>query len=390
MVEGADKVDASSCSTLKQMSGFDGQTSLTLVRNPAYDPSTDSKAERQNLPDEFQLTIDSSVTDLVQKVAADQLDDEASFSLPPQDLEHYYQDPKLRRFLEIDPFLGTDWITLNLTQPPFDDVHVRRALSLILDKAALRQILGGPVAGSVATGIVPTTLFGGALAAYDPYRTSGNHGSVARAKAAMRGSEYDTQGDGTCSAAACKKVLLLADTSAVAPAIASVLEQDAAKIGITFTVRSVNGPYPVAETVRKQIPIADFTGWGTNEPDPAGILDPTFDGRAIIPVGNVDMSLVGVTSAQCQAMHVTGNCAPFDPKTGLGVPSINGTFDRCGVLSGNARRACWIRAEKFLMAQAPVIPYLWPNATHIIGPHVTRWLFDVSAATTSFAHVAVG
>ena len=33
----------------------------------------------------------------------------------------------------------------------------------------------------------------------------------------MKGSKYDTNGDGTCSASACKNVLLIADTRAVDP-----------------------------------------------------------------------------------------------------------------------------------------------------------------------------
>jgi peptide/nickel transport system substrate-binding protein len=390
MIEGADKVDPSSCSKLKPMSGYDGQTSLTLVRNPSYEPATDSKAARQNLPDEFRFTVDSNVLDVVQKVEAGQLDDEVSLAMPPQDLERYNRDPKLRRFLKVEPDLATDWVTMNLTQPPFDDVHVRRALSWVLDKTALRQAAGGPLAGKVAAGIVPDVLFGGALSGFDPYRTAGSHGSVARAKAAMRGSKYDTQGDGMCGAAMCKNVLLLTDTSASAPGIAAVLQQDAARIGITFTVRSINGPYPVIQTVRKQIPIADFVGWGTGEPDPAGMLGPDFDSRSIMPVGNVDLPLIGVTPAQCKAMHITGDCAPYDPKTGLGVPSVNGMLDRCGVLVGGPRRSCWVAVERYLMTQGvPVIPYLWPSVQHIIGRNVTRWVYDASGDMTSFVHVAV-
>ena len=33
---------------------------------------------------------------------------------------------------------------MNLTQPPFDDIHVRKAMNWIIDKAALRQTWGGP------------------------------------------------------------------------------------------------------------------------------------------------------------------------------------------------------------------------------------------------------
>jgi peptide/nickel transport system substrate-binding protein len=391
MIEGADKVDASSCSKLKPMSGFDGQTSLTLVRNPSYDPATDSKAERQNLPDEFEFTVDSNVLDLVQRVEAGELDDEVSLAMPPQDLERYKRDPKLHRFLKVDPVLGTEWIMMNLTQPPFDDVHVRRALSWVLDKTAIRQAAGGPLAGKVAAGILPELMSGGALSGYDPYRTPGSDGSAARAKSAMRGSKYDTQRDGMCSAAVCKNVLLLTDTSASAPGIAAVLQQDAAKIGITLTVRSINGPYPVLQTVRKQIPLADFTGLATGEPDPFGMLEPGFDSRSIIPVGNFDWSLIGVKPAECKAMHITGDCASYDPKTGLGVPSVNAMIDRCRVLVGGPRRSCWVAAEKYLMTQAvPVIPYLWVSVQHIVGRHVARWVYDASSATTSFVHVALG
>jgi len=76
MLEGADKVDDSSCSQVKAMSGYDGQTFLTLVRNPSYDPATDSKAARENLPDRFEFRVDSNINDIVQKVEAGTFDDE--------------------------------------------------------------------------------------------------------------------------------------------------------------------------------------------------------------------------------------------------------------------------------------------------------------------------
>src|SRR5262249_22002345 len=38
MIEGMDEVDDSACATIKPARGFDGQTTLSLVRNPDYDP----------------------------------------------------------------------------------------------------------------------------------------------------------------------------------------------------------------------------------------------------------------------------------------------------------------------------------------------------------------
>src|SRR5262249_7290046 len=132
MLEGADKVDDSSCAALKPMSGFDGVSKLILVRNPDYAPATDSTAARESVPDRFEFTTDANVSDIVNRVEAGQLEDELGPSLPPQTLEQYLKDPAKRKYLHVNGGDGTEYITLNLTQPPFDDVHVRRALNWVV------------------------------------------------------------------------------------------------------------------------------------------------------------------------------------------------------------------------------------------------------------------
>ena len=201
MIEGADKVDASLVRTLKPMQGFDGRLDLTLVRNPDYDPKTDSPAARQNLPDEFVFTIDPNVNDIVDRVAAGELEDENGAEPAAADARAV-RDATRRsaKYLHLNSGDLVDYLTMNLTQPPFDDVHVRRAMNWIIDKAALRQVWGGPLIGKIAGHIVPDSIFDNQLAEYDPYATPGDHGSLAKAKAAMKGSKYDTDRDGTCSA----------------------------------------------------------------------------------------------------------------------------------------------------------------------------------------------
>ncbi len=44
---------------------------------------------------------------------------------------------------------------MNLTQPPFDDVHVRRAMNWVTDRNALRKAWGGPISGEIAEHIMP-------------------------------------------------------------------------------------------------------------------------------------------------------------------------------------------------------------------------------------------
>jgi len=50
MIEGADRVNASSCAALKPMSGYDGISNLSLVRNPAYDQGPIHAAPARTFP----------------------------------------------------------------------------------------------------------------------------------------------------------------------------------------------------------------------------------------------------------------------------------------------------------------------------------------------------
>jgi peptide/nickel transport system substrate-binding protein len=382
MIAGADKVNISSCAAIKGMSGYDGVSSLKLVRNPDYDPATDSPAARQSFPDEFDFTVNANPNDIVDRVAAGELDDENAASLPPDALERYSRDASKRKYLHLNPADGIEYLSMNLTQAPFDDLHVRKAMNWIIDKAALRQAFGGAALGKVANHIVPDSIFGDQLADYAPFATPGDHGSLAKAKQAMKGSKYDTHHDGTCSASECKNVTLLTDPTYPFPKILTVVEADAKQLGITFHVISVNGAFPTLQTTSKNIAIAAFPGWFKDYADALTFFSPLFDGRTIIPTGNVNYSLVGLKPSQAKSLGVTGHIT--------GVPSVDSDLDRCALLAGGPRLTCYEALDRKLTTQvAPWVPYLAVNAVHITGPHVTHWGFDQFSAATALAHVAV-
>jgi peptide/nickel transport system substrate-binding protein len=382
MIAGMDKVDDSSCSKIKPASGFDGQTAMELVRNPDYDPKTDSAKARESLPDEFLFTVDTNATDIVDKIGAGELDDILIPALPPQTLEHYSRDAKLRPLLHLYPNDLTNYITMNLTQPPFDDVHVRRALNWIIDKGALQQAWGGPLTGKIAHHVAPDTMFDNQLADYDPYATPGSDGSLAKAKAAMRGSRYDTAHDGTCDAPQCKHVLLLADAHAVDGKMVPVVEASAAKIGITFKVRVVNGAFPTLQTPKNNVPVAEFPGWAKDYADPLTFFEPLFDGRGIIPTGNTNYSLVGITPAVAKTVGATGTVS--------GVPSVDKWLDRCAPLAGQPRLSCYEGLDRYLTTTiVPWVPYRWSYNQDITSTNVTKWGFDQFSGATAWAHVAV-
>ena len=199
---------------MKAMSGYDGANGnhIILVRNPNYDQSTDPN--RKNYIDTFKFVVNSNADDIFAKVQAGTYQDEVS-SPAPKTIRLYATNPALKP--RMIPNVGdrTNYLTMNLTQPPFDDIHVRKAMNWIMDKAELQKAWGGPIPGSIAGHVVPPVLLNNQLAEYDPYATPNNAGDLAKAQAEMKQSKYDPGKTGKCTASACKGVLTIADTRGV-------------------------------------------------------------------------------------------------------------------------------------------------------------------------------
>jgi peptide/nickel transport system substrate-binding protein len=381
MFDGSDKVDIKSCAAVKPASGYDGQTNMTLVRNPNYKASTDSKAARENLPDSFTFTIDSNADDIFNKVQAGDLEDEVvgGQAPPGKVLRQYLTNPSLKPMLKNNSGDRTWYLTLNLTQPPFDDIHVRKAMNYIIDKQALQKAWGGSTAGDIATHIVPDALLFNTIKGYDPYKSKNSAGDVSKAAAEMKKSKY-SGGSGKCTASACKGVLMIADVRSVDTRMVPILQADAAKIGITFKVRSINGAYPVLQTPSKNIPISERPGWGKDYADASTFFNALFAGSSILATGNTNYSLVGLTPAIAKKVHATG--------TITGIPSVDPDINRCNQALGDVRIGCWAALDKKLMTSVvPWVPYLSARNTNIIGPKFSNFNYDKFSYLTAFAQV---
>jgi peptide/nickel transport system substrate-binding protein len=380
MFGGSDKVNMGSCGAIKPASGYDGQSNMTLVRNPNYKASTDSKQARENLPDQFVFSVNSNSDDIYNRVQSGDLDDEVA-SPTPKVLRQYTTDPSLKPMLKRNPGDRTWYLPLTMTQPPFDDVHVRRAMNYIIDKQAMRKAWGGPTAGEIATHIVPDPLLFNTLKGFDPYRTPGSRGSVAKAAAEMKKSKY-SGGSGKCTAKQCKNILMIADVRSVDTRMVPVIQNNAAKIGITFKVRSVNGAYPVIQTPSKNIPISERPGWGKDYADASTFFNALFAGSSILPTGNTNYSLVGLTPAIAKKINSKG--------TTNKTVSVDPDIARCNKVSGDIRIGCWAALDKKLMRQVvPWVPYLSAYNINVIGPKVSKWNYDQFSDQTAYAHVAV-
>ncbi len=378
MIKGSDKADASSCQTLKPFSGFDPTRDLSFVRNPDYDQATDDT--RENNVDGFDYSLNTNIKDIFNKIEAGELDGEIEAE-PAEVLRKYSTTSDLKDRLKIGAGDRTWYITMNLTQPPFDDIHVRKALNWVMDKAGFQRAWGGPTKGAIANHIVPDTMFNGDLDDYAPYGTENDAGDVDKAKEEMKQSKYDTNQDGMCDAPECSGVLFVNRNTPPWTDMEPIIEQGAAKVGIKLNTREFEDAYPVIQDTGKKVPVSAVPGWGKDYADPSTFMV-LFDSRSILPQGNVNYSLVGLTPELAKKDKIEGTLTD--------IPSIDADIDKCNVLLDAERLTCWEDMDKNLMENiVPWVPYLDATNVDTIGPAVSKYEYDQFSGTTAYSRVAV-
>ena len=380
MVEGSENLDISNCNAMKPLPGFNPNQHLKLARNPNYDPATDSEESRENFFDRWEMTLNTNTQDIFDRVKNGQIH-LAYASEPPEVLRDYSRSDDLKERYKQGSGDRTWYVTMNLTQPPFDDIHVRKAMNWVMDKEGLRRAWGGPVKGEIAQHIVPDTMFNDELSDYAPYATEGDAGDLEKAKEEMKQSKYDTDQDGICDAPECKNILHVTRNTDVWVNMVPVIEQAAAKIGLQLKTREFEDSYTIIQTVKRQVPISTTPGWGKDYADPSTFMV-LFDSASILPEGNVNYSLVGLTPEQAEKIGAQG--------TVEGIPSVDEDIANCTELLDDERLQCWMDLDKKLMEEVvPWVPYLDQYADFVISDGVTKWEFDQFAGDPAWAHLAV-
>jgi peptide/nickel transport system substrate-binding protein len=386
MIKGADQLDISSCQAMQAIPGFDPSKKLIMVRNPNHDQGSDDL--RGNFVDGIQITVDTNVNDIFNQVESGSLDASYVNQPPKTILARYLTDPDKKQLLHADSSDQTWYLTMNLGQPPFDDLHVRKAVNLVLDKAAILQAWGGAVWGEIATHVMPPTVLGNQLTqSYDPYGSNGFHGDLAKAQAEMKQSRYDSNHDGTCDTPQCKNLVIVSRNVAPFTDMEPVVTSSLAKIGIEVKPRELatSAAYQTIQTVKNKIPIAMHPSWIKDYADPFTFAYVLFAGKAINPTGNVNYSLVGMTPKQAASFGI-------QYPAGGTIPDVDADVASCERLAGDdpARMACWVNLDKKLMEQVvPWVPYLWSNNITIVTPSVTRYVYDQSSSYISLPQIAV-
>jgi peptide/nickel transport system substrate-binding protein len=387
MIQGSDKLDISSCSAMKPISGFDPSKKLTLVRNPNYDQATDTT--RSNYVDGITVSVDTNIDDIFSRIQSGDLDASINDQPPKPVLQQYLTDQAKKPYMHSNSGDRTWYITMNWITPPFDDLHVRKAANWIMDKQGILQAWGGTTFGEIATHLIPPIVLADKLTGeYNPYATEGNRGDEAKAKEEMKQSKYDSNKDGVCDAKECSGLVMINRNVTPWTDAEAVVASSLAKIGIKVKPRELasSAAYTTIQTVKNKIPIALNAGWGKDYADAYTFVGPLFDGRSIIATGNTNYALVGLTPDKAKELGVS-------IPSGVTIPNVDSDIDACQKIPNtqpDQRNECVANIDKKLMeTAAPWVPYLWAKNITVTGTTVTKFEFDQFSGYLSFTQIAV-
>jgi len=266
--------------------------------------------------------------------------------------------------VQINPSGGNRYIGLNSKVKPLDNVNVRRAISAVIDRTVLRTTRGGPSVGTTATHFLPPGVAGfqdaGGNSGPGFDFTASPTANIPLAETYMKKAGYKS-GKYTGPA-----LLTIADNQSPAKQTAEAFQNQVGKIGFTLNFKEV--PHATMLTKFCQVPKAAVAicpnfGWGADFFSAQSFIDPLFNGKNIVPSGNVNTAQVNdpaLNANIAKAIQIT------DPTA-----------------SGKA----WAALDKEVTNQSYFITWLWDNDIVLTSTNVKAVpsKFNSGAADLAFS-----
>ena len=245
----------------------------------------------------------------------------------PMDRIQHYRD-KAPELLRLDSYLGCYYYHFNVTRSPLDNVTLRRALAMAVDRESIVKYVT-KAGEEPAYHFTPPETAGYSATARLPF-------NLARARELLAEAGYP-EGRGL------RKIQLLFNTSDAHARIAQVIQQMWEK-GLGVEIELVNMEWKVYldHTQEKKYDIAR-AGWISDYEDPNSFLD-----MWVTDGGN---NRSGWSNAEYDALIAKAR----------------------GVLDTAARYNIFQKAEEILLREAPILPIYFYKSKSLIQPSVQGW-----------------
>jgi peptide/nickel transport system substrate-binding protein len=330
--------------------GYQAGKSITLVRNPNWDKSKDDRPAYVDEIDIKEGNTDSAVAS--RTILDGQSMISGDGSPPPSVLKQAASSQKDQ--LALVPSGGGRWIAFNTTIKPFDNVNVRKALIAGSDRDALRKTRGGAFIGDIPTHFIPPGLQGfdeaGGMKGPGLDFLAHPTGDPALAKQYMMKAKAEgvpVDSNGKYSGG--QKFLMVADNVQPGDDTAAVEKQQLAQMGFNVTLRQVTHDAMYTKFCNvpsAKVAICPNVGWLKDFANPQTYLDPTFNGKNILKVGN-------------------SNWPQLNDK------ALNAQMDAAKTLTDPKQIAqAWGSIDEKLSALAPALPWVWDKNANIESKNV--------------------
>ena len=378
-----------------QQTPASGYETLTLVRNPSWNPASDPLREAYASRIQFSV-FDRSHHSIAQWASPDvnateryaasygkrveegKLDTLADIFTSVRVADRYRSDPALRSRLQVNEAGNVRYLSFNLAVPPFDDVHVRKAVNYIVDKQAILHAWLTYRPGAIYDHLAPDRQENNLLASYEPYASPDHRGNVAAARREMALSAYDSNHDGRCDAPACAVTVPWRNSPGYR-GMARIMKRDLAEIGITLKPKIVDGYTmytacldPSTHTTLCQV------GWGGDYPSASTYFPPLYASNAL--GGGFNFSLTGASSAQLKKWGYSVHS----------VPSVDARMNDCSTRLGADEIQCWAAFDQYMMEEVvPAVPLLVDTFPWTFSNRVAGFSWSGVTGTPSLDNIAL-
>jgi peptide/nickel transport system substrate-binding protein len=380
MVEGSETINFSAAPADQRFAAGWRRDSVTFVRNPSWKSSTDPL--RTAYADRIVFSTPRGEEDdqIVREVEAGDFDVVLDADVPVDVAASYRASTELRTRIFSADGDTVRFVKMNLAMPPFDDIHVRKAINYVIDKRSALEIqLRRGFAARITGHIGIDSELGNVLSSYDPYGTTeGPDLEAARREMAL--SRYDADRDGRCDVAACRDVrTVYREELRPAKETTASVGADLAKIGIHIRPdpKDNEGYFAEVTEASAHLPIAVMAGWGKDYPNASTFFPGLFGSHFVDDSGG---TVLGATPGELRhwGYSITD------------VPSVNPQIRQCLERAFSAQTRCWVELDQHLMENvAPIVPLFNEVRTRVVSARVASFSFDQSISYPALDRIAL-
>lgn len=260
------------------ISDYTQNKSVTFVRNKYWSKATDPF--RKPLATQINLTIDTSPTDIDQKLKAGTADAKMDIDIGQNLQTAAYSNPTLKKNLDDAETPFSRYLTVQQSVIP--NVHCRRAIQYGLNKATILTAFGGPLHGKVSGSLTPVTIPGHDATANMYPDGSDNTGDVTKAKDELK---QCGQPNGFSTKFAYNT------PSETGPKVFAAAQASLARVGIKITAATAASSSYYStflgspKNVKNQGLGIGVAGWGADFPTGYGFWNNIANGSAIVDPG---------------------------------------------------------------------------------------------------------